>query len=207
MLDSIIHQLSALPLGWLYLIAALVAAFENIFPPFPSDVVVAFSVFVSARLGGPFWLAALAVTIGNVAGGMLMYFVGRRYGSLILLEKLERYVGKSAAPKLQAMHAEYGVGALFVSRFLPGLRALVPPFAGAMRIPAWHVFIALTIASGIWYIFVAYLAYQAGENWSLVVSELSKSATLFGVGAVVIAAICGLVWYIRKKRRTSRDAS
>jgi membrane protein DedA with SNARE-associated domain len=198
MLDAILGYLDTLPLAWLYIAAAAVAAFENIFPPFPSDVVVAFTVFVSARLGGPFWVAALAITIGNVLGGMIMYYVGRRYGSLLLLQKLEHYVGKNAGERLQELHAHYGVGALFISRFLPGVRALVPPFAGAMKIPAIHVVIALTIASAIWYTLIAYIAFETGENWALIVDRIKQSATWIGIAAVVLVVIIALIWYMRR---------
>ena len=200
MLDSLLAHLSTLPLGLLYTVAALVAAVENIFPPFPSDVVVAFTVFISARAGGPFWVAALAVTVGNVAGGMLMYYVGRRYGSLLLLQKLERYVGKTAGDRLQQMYAKYGGWALFISRFLPGVRALVPPFAGAMKIPATQVFVALSVASAIWYTLIAYIAYATGQNWSLVVARVTQSIKWMGIGAVVIVAIGLLVWYLQRSR-------
>ena len=210
MVESIITHLSTLPLGLIYLIAALVAAFENIFPPFPSDVIVAFTVFISARAHGPFWIAALVVTLGNVAGGMLMYYIGRRYGSLILLQKLEHYVGKSAGARLQAMHTKYGVWALFISRFLPGVRALVPPFAGAMKIPARHVFWALTVAGAIWYTFIAYIAYATGENWSLIVERIKQSTTWIGIAAAIVVVIVAAVVYIRRflrKAPPKRDVS
>jgi membrane protein DedA with SNARE-associated domain len=196
-----IERLSSLSLETLYLVCGGMAAFENVFPPFPSDIVVALAVFLSARAGGPFWAAALATCIGSVTGAMLMYYVGRRYGSLILLEKLERFAGKSAAERLKAMHAKYGVLALFVSRFIPGVRAVVPPFAGAMRLPAWQVFVSMTVAGALWYGFVAYLAYKAGERWDLLVKTLAGSTQIIALIAVAVVLGWVAVWYIAKKRR------
>ena len=197
--------LQTLPLGALYVFAGALAAFENIFPPFPSDIIVAFTVFLAARAGAPFYAPAAAVWIGNTLGAMLMYYVGLRYGSLVLLEKLEHYAGKSAGQKLQAMHARYGVFALFLSRFIPGIRAVVPPFAGAMRLPAWQVFVSMFIAGGLWYCFISYLAYEAGENWSTLAGHIGTAARVIGFVAIGIAVVGGVIWYFRRLRQSSVD--
>jgi membrane protein DedA with SNARE-associated domain len=46
--ESIIDWLSALPIGTLYIAIGAISAIENIFPPFPADVVVAFGSFLAA---------------------------------------------------------------------------------------------------------------------------------------------------------------
>ncbi len=197
--------LATLPLGTLYLMAGGLAAFENVFPPFPSDVIVAFLVFLAARSHAPYWAPALAIWFGSTLGAMLMYYVGRRYGSLLLLEKLERFAGKDAGVRLQAMHARYGVFALFISRFIPGVRAVVPPFAGAMRLPAWQVLASMAVAGALWYGFVASLAYEAGENWSVLAAHLRGTARVIGFVATGVAIVAGVIWYLRHRRPTDHD--
>jgi membrane protein DedA with SNARE-associated domain len=59
-----------------------------------------------------------------------MYYIGRRYGSGPFLQRLERWVGKNAEERFLRLYAKYGFPALFVSRFLPAVRSLVPPLAG-----------------------------------------------------------------------------
>jgi len=202
MVERLLEWLGTLPLGALLTVAGSLAAFENVFPPFPSDIIVAFTVFLVAREGGPFWLAALSVWIGSTFGAMLMYYVGKRYGSLVLLQRLEHFAGKQAGDRLQAMYARSGVVALFISRFIPGVRAVVPPFAGAMKIPAWEVFISMALAGGLWYGFVAYLAYQAGENWQVLARNVSGTAKILGLVALGIVIIVGIVWFIRRRRQS-----
>lgn len=203
MIDHLMTWLGTLHFGMLFTAAGALAAFENIFPPFPSDFVVAFTVFLAARAGGPFWMAAISVWIGSTVGAMIMYYVGLRYGSLVLLEKLERFAGKHAGERLQAMHARYGVLALFISRFVPGVRAVVPPFAGAMRIPAWQVFISMSVAGGLWYGFVAYLAYEAGENWKQLAASVAGATKVIGLVAAAIALIGAAIWYFRRSKTPS----
>src|SRR4051812_39978370 len=137
-MDRILDWLAALPPVALYLTMALAAAIENVFPPLPSDTVVAFGSFLAARGSGTIVGAFLATWVGNLAGAMLMYGAGRKYGA----ERIERRWfrdkadGTAAESKIQRMYNRYGMSALFLSRFIPGVRALVPPFAGALRLPA-----------------------------------------------------------------------
>jgi len=198
--QELLTWLSALPLGSLYCTAGGSSALENIFPPFPSDVVAGFAIFLAAHKGGSFWTAALVTWACNVAGAMAMYGVGRRYGSLAFFKKLPRFGGADAAQHLQSMHARYGVWALFVSRFLPGVRALVPPFAGAMHLPVWHVGLAIGAASGVWYALLSYLAYQAGERWDLLLRLINHSTKWAAIIALVIAVVWGIVWFVRRRR-------
>jgi len=108
-----------------------VAAVENVFPPVPADTVVALGSFLAARGRGSVLAAFLATWIGNVGGAMIMYGLGRRYGAAKLEQRLLGDKAPGAEHRLGQMYGRYGVIALFASRFIPGVRALVPPFAGA----------------------------------------------------------------------------
>jgi len=61
MLHSITSWLGDLPLGSLYIAIAALSAFENFFPPFPSDAVIAFGSFLAERAhGNPFLVDVFA---------------------------------------------------------------------------------------------------------------------------------------------------
>ena len=57
--------------------------------------------------------------------------------------------------RLEAMYGRYGIVALVVSRLIPGVRALVPPFAGALKVPPYTAISAMAIASAVWYGIIA----------------------------------------------------
>src|SRR5215208_204541 len=137
MLETISEWLGALPLGSLYVAIAALSAFENFFPPFPSDAVIAFGSFLSSRAHGSPVTVFLLGWAGNIAGAGVTYFLGRRLGAKAFLRKIERYAGPDAEDRIRKLHKKYGFWGLFVSRFLPGVRAIVPPFAGAIRLPAF----------------------------------------------------------------------
>ena len=199
--EALINWLSDLPLGGLYLSIFVISAVENIFPPFPADAAVAFGSFVAARGKASPYTTFFASWIGNLCGASLMYYVGRRYGSGAFMSRLERWAGKGAEQRLMALYGRYGLPALFISRFLPAVRAIVPPFAGAMKLPPLPVAVAVSAASGIWFAFITFVAFRAGSNWDelyLTIVRYGAVITLAGVGIVVFGA---LVYVIARKKK------
>jgi membrane protein DedA with SNARE-associated domain len=97
------------------------------------------------------------------------------------------------------MYQRRGILALFLSRFIPGVRALVPPFAGAFHVPALHATLAIAIASGIWYGIVTWIAYRVGSDWELLQQRLRGAGTMVAVAAGAIAVLA-VVWYVTRRR-------
>ena len=205
MLETITTWLGNLPIGTLYVAIAALSAFENFFPPFPSDGVIAFGSFLVSRAEGSPLMVFLLGWMGNVAGAMVTYTLARRFGSDIILKRLERYAGPAAENRMTVLIAKYGFGGLFVSRFLPGVRAIVPPFAGAMRLPVWKVFLAVATASAVWFGLITFLAFRAGDNWELLQYYLLRSGQWAGViSGAVVALIVG-IWLLRRRERQMRE--
>lgn len=200
--EAIIDWLSALPIGTLYLSIGIISAIENIFPPFPADVVVAFGSFLAARGKASPYSTFLVSWIGNLAGASLMYYVGRRYGSSAFMSRLERWTGEGAEQRLMSLYGRYGLPALFVSRFLPGVRALVPPFAGAMKLPLLPVSLAIAAASGIWFVFITFIAYRAGSDWEVLYATIVRSGKIVGISATLLVLVVGSFLYYRHKRKS-----
>ncbi len=198
---ALLDWLGALPLGALYVCLAGIAAAENVFPPLPADSVVAFGSFLAARGHGSALAAVAAVWIGNVAGAMGMYALGRRYGA----ERLERRLLGDQAEQMERRLTDYygrfGLAAIFFGRFVPGLRALVPPFAGALRVPAFTAALLIGVASAIWYGTVSYVGFTLGADWPTVVRVLSRDG---GVIAAVAAAVIAALVFARWLRRSWR---
>ena len=200
-MGGILGWLESLPVAALYASLALIAAIENIFPPVPADTVVAFGVFLAARGHGTALGAFLATWIGNVSGAMLMYAVGRHFGAEWLEARMARRGGSEMTARLEAMYGKYGLTAIFMSRFLPGIRAIVPPFAGALRIPPLRAGVMIAVASAIWYGTVTVVAYNLGENWEKAMATLGGYQRTAGIVVAVIALIVLAVWLVRRRRR------
>ena len=198
-MEGALGWLTELPPAILYLVLALVAAIENVFPPIPADTVVAFGAFLAARGHATLAGALLSTLGGNVAGAMGMYAAGRRFGA----ERLSRRLAAGgSARRLHDFYGRYGVAALFVSRFLPGVRALVPPFAGALRIPPWRVFLILGAASAIWYGAITLIAYRVGADWPTLMAKMRQWQHALVIAAAVVAVLGLGAWWVVRRRGT-----
>ena len=200
MLQQLLDWLAALPGAAVYGVLAIVSAVENVFPPFPADTVVAFGGFLAARGSHSIVSVFLAVWIGNVAGAMLMYALGRRYGADALIARMGGGDAGRARARLSALYGRYGTMAIFVSRFLPGVRGFVPPLAGAARVPAPRTAVVMALASAIWYGAICYLAYRIGNNWDALRAAVASSGRWIGIVAVVVAGAGVAAWVVHRRR-------
>jgi membrane protein DedA with SNARE-associated domain len=198
--QPLLDWLTGLPPVALYLALAVVAGIENVFPPFPADTVVAFGAFLAARGEATLLGVILATWIGNVAGAMLMYALGRRFGAQAMARRLG---GKAAFERFERFHARYGMASLFLSRFLPGVRAVVPPVAGALRIPAVRAGLLMAAASAIWYGTIAVIAFRVGDDWERLRDTVGSSVRTMGLVATVVVVVALVVVWVRRRRARS----
>ncbi len=206
MLQSILLWLSALPPLLLYLALFVAAWLENVFPPLPADTIVAFGAFLAAHGDASLAGAFLATWLGNVGGAFSMLMLGRRYGTSRLDRLFPGLADQKGGPsdRIRLLYVRYGVPALFLSRFLPGARALVPPLAGAMHVPVVSAGFAIALASAIWYGAIAWLAYRVGERWSDLSARIIAMGRWSAVAAAVVLAIGIGIWFTRRRRQRQR---
>lgn len=198
MLD-LLDWLGNLPVALLYLVIGAAAFVENIFPPLPADTAIALGAFVAARGDSSAFGVWLATMIGNVGGAMMMYYVGHRFGMPWLQKKIPAFKS-GGAEKFEKQYAKYGIPGLVVSRFLPGVRAIVPPIAGAMHIGAVRAALSMGIASGVWYAIVCVLAFRAGANADALLAKVASSQKVFAIAAAAIVLVGVVIWLLKRKK-------
>ena len=201
-MQAFLDKLAGLPPLALYLSMAFAAAIENVFPPLPADTVVAFGSFLAARGQGTILGAFLSTWLGNMAGAALMYGAGRRFGAERIEQRLLKDKGANAESKLRALYHRYGLFALFLSRFIPGVRALVPPFAGALKLPMIRSLLIMGLASGIWYGLISFLAFRIGADWDALQTAIGNYGTIAAAVAGVVIVIGAMVWFFRRRAGT-----
>ena len=199
-MEGLIDWLIGLPTTVLYAALALIGAAENVFPPLPADTVVALGSWLAARGKGNALLAFLAPVLGNIAGAAAMYAVGRSHGKAWMRRRFPSLANDRSEQRLQDLYARYGVAALVLSRFIPGVRALVPPFAGAMHVPAVVAIGAMAIASTVWYGTISYLAFRAGADWTHLAALIRQSGLVVSGVALALLFIGGLAWVVARRR-------
>lgn len=201
-MDAVLRWLTALPPLALYASLAVAGAIENFFPPLPADTVVAFGSFLAARGHATALGAFLATWAGNVAGAMTVFALAHRYAGPGVQRRFARYGDASGLRRLESLYRRHGLWALLASRFLPGVRALVPPFAGAMRTPTLPVAVVIGGASAVWYGLITWTAYRVGANWDTLrerVGQLSRGTAI--AAAALVAAGLLAAWIVTRRRK------
>lgn len=199
-MHAVLERLAALPPAALYAVLAVASALENFFPPLPTDTVVAFGSFLAARGDATMLGAFLATWTGNVSGAMGVYALGRRYGAAEMRRRMRHFGGAEAERRLEHFHRRRGLVALFLSRFLPGVRALVPPFAGALRMHPVPVFVVIGGASALWYGLITVLAYEAGADWNALRDSVAALSRTAAIVAGVVVVVAGAAWLLLRRR-------
>lgn len=202
-MNVLMDWVAALDVSTLYVVLAAVAFIESIFPPAPADVVVALGAFLAARRGASMGMVVASIVTGSAIGAMVIYGIARRYGADWMHSQLRRLKLIGAEEKLEKLYAHYGLAAIFVSRFVPGLRAVVPPMTGALRVPWVRTVLTIAFASTLWYGLIIWIAFRVGADWEQVRATLHIVGLRVGLVAIAVAVV--LAWIGHRLWRHHRE--
>ena len=193
--------MSELPPVAIYIVLGLLAAVENVIPPVPSDAAVALGAFLSNR-GVTTPLAVFLVTwVANLSGAAAVYFVARRYGrDLFATSTGRRLLAPRSLAIIEREYLRFGVVGIFVSRFLPGIRAVVPPFAGLVNLSPLRTLVPMGVASAIWYGGITVLGSVIGAEWGRINQIILGINRTLGIATVVLI-VAAVIWYLLRRRR------
>jgi len=203
-LERLLDALAALPLVPTYLVLMALSALENVFPPVPADTAVALGAFLARR--GEISVVPLVILCwaSNLASAAGTYALGRRHGRGFFRDGWGRkLMPPEALAALEEAYGRWGTAGIFLSRFLPGLRAAVPPFAGVAGLSPARALVPAAVASAIWYAFLAFAGYALAQNWEAVKALVADTSRALGAVALVVAVVL-VAWFWRRSRRPPR---
>jgi membrane protein DedA with SNARE-associated domain/uncharacterized tellurite resistance protein B-like protein len=186
-------------------VLGVLAAVENVLPPVPSDAAVALGAFLSHR-GVTTPVAVFLVTwVANLLGAAGVYLAARRYGRRLFASPTgRRLLTPRSLAVIEREYLRFGVLGIFLSRFLPGIRAVVPPFAGLVGLGAMRTFAPIGIASAIWYGGITILGAVLGAEWTRITALIAGINRTLAIAALVAAA-AGTLWYLIRARQRRRE--
>ena len=192
--------LSRIPAGWALGAVFLLPALETglvlgVIVPGETAVVLGGVLASTGRV--PFWAVAAASVAGAIAGDCAGYLLGRRYGE----EAIRKRLGKKWN-RAHSWLAKNGTLPIFLARFVPFVRTVLPVTAGAIEVPRKRFFPPDVAAGILWGVGSTWLGYWAGR-------DLQKALDLgnrVSIGlAILAAAALGLwAWKWRKPARRAR---
>ncbi len=198
-MNSLLTSLANLPPLLTYLVLGVGAALENIFPPLPADTFVLFGAFLAAQGRANPWGVWVATWLANAVSALAVYMLAWHYGRSFFRTAVGRWVlHPGQLERLARFYHAWGTTAIFLSRFLPGFRAVVPIFAGVSHVRPRRVALPIVVASGIWYGAIVLLGSAAGANWTVIRHAFRHTAVTLAVIAVLLAALV-LRWWWRTR--------
>ena len=140
---------------------------------------------------------------GAIVGDNIGYLIGRKGGRWLLerpgaFHRQRREVLEVGEPFFE----RHGPKAVFFGRFLLGLRVWASWLAGATRMH-WRSFVIWNALGGIvWATAIGLIAYFLGHS----AGNAIEAFGLYGLAAVLLAIVTGLVMHRRARRRRESDA-
>ncbi len=206
MVDSLLHWLAGLPTAPTYLALMLLSALENVFPPVPADTAVALGAFLAQRGEVSAVLIGVSCWAANMATATAVYALARARGRAFFSSGWRaRLLPSEAIDALAEAYARHGVAGIFVTRFLPGLRAAVMPFAGIAGVPPLEALGPAAAASALWYAFLVGVGMAVGSSWQAAraaVEEANRTLAVLAVAATIL--LLGYLWRLMRGRRSGR---
>ena len=147
------------------------------------------------------WLLVGAVaTLGEVAGGLILYAIGWYAGAPVV----QRF-GKRGEHELARVHAYYerhGRKTVFLCRFIPFVRGIASLPPGVSRMQKRYFITYHTLGSAIFCFGLAYLGFTFGRHLDTIVPAIHRFAL-----AIVGAAVIAIVLLVLGRRRTGAVTS
>ncbi len=137
--------------GYGYIALLILMSLEGTGLPVPSEVVIPAAGYFAAKGALNLWLAFIVVLIGNTIGMAIDYTIGYYLGKKVVYKHLKLFhVSQESLDAFDAWFNRNGAFAVFVSRMLPEIRALMSFPAGFARMGLKKFFFWSILGSAIW---------------------------------------------------------
>lgn len=199
MVEEIITFLKTVDPLLIYLSVLSIAFIENIFPPFPSDVIVAFSGALAVVSNVSLPVVVLFAVAGSTLGFITMFLIGRFAGNKILEKGKIKFISVDALMNVERWFQKYGYWLIVGNRFLAGTRAVISFFAGVSELDLKKTIILSAVSSLIWNIILIVLGFYVGHNLSKI-SELIITYNKIVFAVILVIALLFIVKLIFRKK-------
>lgn len=195
--------------NWGYLGVAILIAVENIFPPIPSEAILAFGGFMTTKTTLNPIGVIIAATIGSTVGAIALYYIGR----ILNKERLEKIVSGKIGKILRLKAGDIekadkwfdtkGQKTVFICRFIPIVRSLISIPAGMseMKLPKFLLYTIL--GSTIWNTVLVLLGKKLGDSWERVVEIFNQFSHIILI-LLIILFVLGIIYFYKNKSKKAK---
>lgn len=140
----------------------------------------------------------VGVAVAAVVGAQVGYLIGRATGERLLDRPGSRLVKPRVVERTREVMERYGEGkAILLARFIPGVRTVMNPLMGILRVPARTFALWNVVGGVVWAVGVTLLGYALGSSISI--DKYILPITFL----IILASLVPIVLEVRKQRRTA----
>jgi len=175
--------------------------------PIPEDIILFTSGYLIYKGYLNYPLSVVVATVGIIGGDSIIFFVGKKFGRRMLRQKkfFLKIITLKRLLKAKRFFRKHGNKAIFLGRFLPGLRAPLFFTSGLLNIRPM-VFITLDFFAALISVpLFIYLAYYFGAEISWFMATLKNIQKYVFIGIATLVAIYFGYRYFRKKTAKEQD--
>lgn len=196
--DSWQHLIDGLDAWTSFPVLTLTAFIETLFPPFPGDVIYISAGGLFCSAGFPPWLLWVPGFVGCALATLLLEAAGRGSG----FRWIERLVlhgsrGERGITRARSLLARHGAWALFLSRFIPGIRSLLVVAAAWSGLGRAAVLVPSLLSAALWYGILSFLAVVLGANMAAASDFMADYGRLALILAGLFAAVLAVLRFTR----------
>lgn len=201
-IDIITEAVSSLPPVIIYFFLGISAFTENICPPIPGDIIIAFGAFLAGQERVNFLTAYLCATSGSLAGFMFVFWLGLHLGKRFFLER-RSFFRRENILKAEEWLRKHGYLIILVNRYIPGIRSVISITSGILRLSSLKVIIMALVGCATWNLIIMYIGLNIGSNWEEIKSNLSHLLGQYNIAVLIILFCLVIILYsarwIRKR--------
>jgi membrane protein DedA with SNARE-associated domain len=192
-IQSIVEWISMVPPVGIYLILFGIAYIENLIPPLPGDVIVAFGGYLAAE--GVIAIVPLwgSTVIASVFGFMTMYWLGYKWGVQIEENRndhlLLRFIDYKYFKRGKKWMGRWGQGVILANRFLAGTRSVISLTAGMSHLHLMRTIVNSLISSILWNALLIGMGWVIRDNWKIIGEYLSNYGKIILLLIVVVVSV------------------
>jgi membrane protein YqaA with SNARE-associated domain len=153
---------------------------------------------VATNKPGQAYFAALLAVAGSLIGSLILFFIARKGGEVLLM----RHVASGTGARMHLWFQRWGLATVFVPALSPiPLPLKIPVFcAGALQVRVLYFAVVVIAARAIRYFVIAYLSIHYGSDTA---QFLKNHAWRAVAGALLLAAVLTLAMRLFQKHEVA----
>ena len=140
------------------------------------------------------WLTCLVIATAAIVGDNTAYVLGKKYGEGYITKKQNNQISKIFV-RSQGFYEKYGISTIYLARFYPWFRTLVPFSAGIAKMPYPKFWLANIFGGISWAFGITLLGYLANS-----ISVLKDSSRYVAIFFILLTCALTLKNYLKAKR-------